>query len=181
MRITKVTTKTGDGGTTKLGNGKEVSKSDLRIKCIGIIDELNSFIGFAKTASTDNNNVEELINIQNQLLNLGGEVSVPNKEMELINDSAIGKLEAKLAEMNKNLPPLKEFILPGDDEFSARLHLARSVCRRTESNIVELIEKENGNNNWTVYLNRLSDYLFVLSRYRVYKNNIVEKQWDKNN
>lgn len=179
MRITKVTTKTGDKGTTSLGDGTKVSKSDLRICCIGEVDELNSFIGFVKMATSDEDLVQDLNTIQNNLLNLGGELSIPDNNLELLKEESIIRLETSIEEMNKKLPPLKEFILPGGDEFSARLHIARSICRRAERKIVELVGKENGRDIWIKYLNRLSDYLFVLARFHVIKNKIDENQWSK--
>ena len=179
MRITKVTTKVGDKGTTALGDGSIVSKSDLRIKCIGEVDELNSFIGHAKIVTNDNEIVSELSEIQNNLLNLGGELSVPKKQLDLIKERSIVQLEIIIDELNKEIPPLKDFILPGGDEFSARLHIARSVCRRVERSIVKLIEEEKGRNVWIKYLNRLSDYFFVLARFHAIKNNVIENQWSK--
>lgn len=179
MRITKVTTKTGDKGTTSLGDGTKVSKSDLRICCIGEVDELNSFIGLVKSATTEDDLVQDLNTIQNNLLNLGGELSIPDNNLELLKEESIIRLETSIEEMNKKLPPLKDFILPGGDEFSARLHIARSVCRRAERKIVELVGKENGRDIWIKYLNRLSDYLFVLARFHVIKNKIDENQWSK--
>lgn len=179
MRITKVTTKTGDKGTTSLGDGTKVSKSDLRICCIGEVDELNSFIGLVKSATTEDDLVQDLNTIQNNLLNLGGELSIPDNNLELLKEESIIRLETSIEEMNKKLPPLKDFILPGGDELSARLHIARSVCRRVERKIVELVGKENGQDIWIKYLNRLSDYLFVLARFHVIKNKIDENQWSK--
>ncbi|MEE8340861.1 MAG: cob(I)yrinic acid a,c-diamide adenosyltransferase [Candidatus Neomarinimicrobiota bacterium] len=179
MRITKVTTKTGDKGTTALGDGTKMSKSDLRICCIGEIDELNSFVGLVKTAAADNDLIQELNMIQNNLLNLGGELSIPDNNIELLKKEAISHLENSIQTLNKELPPLKEFILPGGDELSARLHIARSVCRRTERKIVELVEKESGPEIWIKYLNRLSDYFFILARYHLVKNKIHENQWNK--
>lgn len=179
MRITKVTTKVGDKGTTTLGDGSKVSKSDLRIKCIGDVDELNSFIGHAKIATNDKEIVKELSEIQNNLLNLGGELSIPENNLELLKEESISRLEVSIEEKNNKLPPLDDFILPGGDEFSARLHIARSVCRRVERSIVKLIEEEKGRNVWIKYLNRLSDYFFVLARFHTVKNNIIEYQWSK--
>lgn len=179
MRITKVTTKIGDNGTTALGDGTKVSKSNLRITCIGDVDELNSFIGHSKIATSDNIIVNELIEIQNNLLNLGAEMSFPGKKLELVKEKSVTELEKLINNMNQELPPLKEFIIPGGDEFSARLHIARTVCRRTERSIVDLIGEDSGSNIWIRYLNRLSDYLFVLSRYHLMKIKIHEKQWIK--
>ncbi len=179
MRITKVTTKIGDGGTTALGDGTKVSKSDLRINCIGEIDELNSFIGHAKIATSDQRIFKELIKIQNNLLNLGAEISIPGKKLELVKDESVSDLEDIIEQMNKKLPSLKEFVLPGGDEFSARLHIARTVCRRAERNIVNLVGGDKKFNIWIQYLNRLSDYLFVLSRFHLSQDNIHEEQWSK--
>jgi cob(I)alamin adenosyltransferase len=179
MRITKVTTKVGDKGTTALGDGSKVSKSDLRIRCIGEVDELNSFIGHAKIATKDKKIVKELSEIQNNLFNLGGELSVPKKQIDLVKEESILYLETIVDELNKEMPPLKDFILPGGDEFSARLHIVRSVCRRVERSIVLLNEEEDGRNIWIKYLNRLSDYFFVLARFHTVKNNIIENQWSK--
>ena len=179
MRITKVTTKVGDKGTTALGDGSKVSKSDLRIRCIGEVDELNSFIGHAKIANKDKEIVKELSEIQNNLFNLGGELSVPKKQIDLVKEESILYLETIVDELNKEMPPLKDFILPGGDEFSARLHIVRSVCRRVERSIVLLNEEEDGRNIWIKYLNRLSDYFFVLARFHTLKNNIIENQWSK--
>ena len=179
MRITKVTTKVGDKGTTALGDGSKVSKSDLRIRCIGEVDELNSFIGHAKIATNDKEIVKELSGIQNNLLNLGGELSAPQNPFDLLKEESIFHLETIIEKLNKELPPLRDFILPGGDEFSARLHIARSICRRVERSIVQLNEEENGRSVWIKYLNRLSDYFFVLSRFHTVKNNIIENQWNK--
>ena len=179
MRITKVTTKTGDKGTTSLGDGTKVSKSDLRIDCIGEVDELNSFIGHVKVIAPNKDLVQELSEIQNNLLNLGGELSIPDKNLGLLKEESIFHLETIIKELNKDLPPLNDFILPGGDEFSARLHIARSVCRRAERIVVKLIEEENGRNVWIKYLNRLSDYFFVFARFHTVKNNIDENQWSK--
>lgn len=177
MRITNVTTKTGDSGKTNLGDGKIVSKSDLRIKCLGAIDELNSFIGFAKVA--DNEQKENLTTIQNQLLDLGGEISSPMLKLDLISVDTLKNIEEWIEKLNSKLPPLKEFVIPGDDEFSARIHLARSICRRVETLLVELSEKENIKLLWIKYLNRLSDLLFVTARYHLNQLDVKERQWDR--
>ena len=110
---------------------------------------------------------------------MGGELSIPDKNLELLQEESISQMETTIEDMNQKLPPLKDFILPGGDEFSARLHVARSVCRRTERNIVKLVETENGRSAWIKYLNRLSDYFFVLARYHTITNNINENQWSK--
>lgn len=179
MRISKVTTKKGDKGRTKLGDGTEVKKSDLRIKCLGSIDELNSFIGAAKVISSDANYKNILHDVQNQLLNLGGEVSMNDQKFALLTKQSIENLDSFIEELNRELPPLKEFVIPGEDEFSSRLHVARSVCRRTETFIAELVEQNSGKLSWIQYLNRLSDLLFVMARAHLSNNKISESMWQR--
>lgn len=176
MRITKVITKKGDKGMTYLGEGSNVSKSDLRIETLGDLDELNAVLGVAIISCEDNNVHKELTDIQNDLLNLGGEVAVPNIGNILIKEDRINILENKTETLNKTLPPLKDFILPGGDELSSRLHVARAVCRRAERSVVRLAESDDGGLRWIRYLNRLSDFLFVLARS---KNSQSEEIWDK--
>ena len=177
MRITKVTTKKGDKGKTSLGDGTNVSKTDPRIMILGELDELNAVLGLAIIACDDNAVCEKLTNIQNDILNLGGEVVVPNIEKVLLIEDRINILENETETLNKTLPPLKEFILPGGDELSSRLHVARAVCRRAERSVVRLTEREGGEElRWIRYLNRLSDFLFVLARS---KNSQSEEIWDK--
>ncbi|MBL7046326.1 MAG: cob(I)yrinic acid a,c-diamide adenosyltransferase [Candidatus Marinimicrobia bacterium] len=181
MRITKVTTKKGDKGKTDLGNGTRISKNHPRIHTIGEIDELNAFLGFAITKTTDNSCISDLKSIQNDLFNLGGELALPDSDLNLLSDDRINFLEKHIEKMNSELPPLKEFILPGGDEFSSRLGLARAVCRRAERTLVGLLETEKGRELWIVYLNRLSDYLFVLARYYTHQSGGGETQWVKRN
>ena len=177
MRISKVTTKAGDKGQTTLGDGTTVSKSHIRIECLGQIDELNATIGFACTGCRDDKLVGILQSIQNDLLNFGGELSIPDSNEILLSDDRLVDIENNLKEMNSNLPPLVEFILPGGDDFSSRVHIARTVCRRVERKIVELLEVENRTERWIQYLNRLSDFLFVLSRKIGQETNAVEIPW----
>ena len=179
MRITKVTTKTGDKGQTALGDGTNVSKSHIRIECLGQLDELSATIGFACVSCKDEKLVGILQTIQNDLLNFGGEVSIPDFNKILLSDDRLIEIENNLKEMNSNLPPLIEFILPGGDDFSSRIHIARVVCRRVERKIVELLETENGTDRWIRYLNRLSDFLFVLARFHTHKHKVDESQWDR--
>ena len=181
MRISKVVTRKGDTGTTSLGDGTTVSKSSMRIRCIGEIDELNSFVGSSKIYANIEDDFSLLNDIQNNLFNIGGELSVPESKNELLKENSVTDLEERIKLMNKELPPLKEFILPGGNEFSARLHIARSVCRRVERNIIELVEIESGSDLWIKYLNRLSDYLFVLARYQNKNKYNAEQQWEKTN
>ena len=112
-------------------------------------------------------------------MNIGGELSIPDSNEILLSDDRLVDIENNLKEMNSNLPPLVEFILPGGDDFSSRVHIARTVCRRVERKIVELLEVENRTERWIQYLHRLSDFLFVLARFYTYKHEVNESQWDR--
>ncbi len=175
MRINKVITKRGDKGKTSLGDGTEVSKNHPRIQALGNIDELNSLIGTAIVVCPDKELKKELITLQNDLFNLGGEVSIPNFDKQLLNEERVYHLEERVEKMNETLPALKEFVLPGGNEFSSRIHVARAVCRRAESKIIPLLEEDGNAHKWIQYLNRLSDYLFVLARYYSHSS---EKLWE---
>ena len=177
MRITKVTTKTGDQGDTTLGDGSRVSKDNARIQCLGSIDELNSSIGLALVTSTEDH-VADLESIQNDLFNIG-ELSIPLVEKPLLHDERVSFLEKRIDLINKQLPPLEEFIIPGGSETSARLHVARSICRRAEQNLVSLKNTEKLSTNILKYINRLSDYLFVLARLVIDISGSKETQWDR--
>ena len=179
MRISKVTTKSGDKGKTSLGNGERVSKSHPVIILLGDIDELNSQIGSAITVCNSETVISDLQSIQQDLFNLGGEVSVQSPDTMLISEGRIEFLEERIDEYNQSLKPLKEFILPGGDEFCSRVHLARSVCRRAERSCVEIIDSIKENKTWLPYLNRLSDYLFVLARYISSERGAEEILWDR--
>ena len=178
MRITKVTTKTGDQGDTTLGDGSRVSKDNARIQCLGSIDELNASIGLALVTSTEDH-VADLESIQNDLLNIGGELSIPLVEKPLLHDERVSFLEKRIELINKQLLPLEEFIIPGGSETSARLHVARSICRRAERNLVSLKNTEKLSIDILKYINRLSDYLFVLARLVIDISGSKETQWDR--
>ena len=178
MRITKVTTKTGDQGDTTLGAGSRVSKDNARIQCLGSIDELNASIGLALVTSTEDH-AAELESIQNDLLNIGGELSIPLVEKPLLHADRVDFLEKRIESINKQLLPLEEFIIPGGNETGARLHVARSICRRAERNLVSLKNTEKLSTNILKYLNRLSDYLFVLARLVIDITGDKETQWDR--
>ena len=141
MRITKVTTKTGDMGETGLANGERVSKNSPRIHAMGSLDKLNSFIGWTRVNADENiNNVLEAI--QQDLFNIGGELAIPDVEMNLFNNSRLDWLDKQTELYNQQLPPLDEFILPGGTELASRLHIARAECRETERYIICLSEQE---------------------------------------
>ena len=179
MRITKVTTKTGDMGETGLANGERVSKNNPRIHAIGSLDKLNSFIGWTRVnAEKDIDNVLEAI--QQDLFNIGAELAVPDVEMNLFNNSRLDWLDNQTDLYNQQLPPLDEFILPGGTELASRLHIARSECRETERYIINLSDQEFVPVLHKKYLNRLSDLLFNLSRIVVLEKGVSEISWEYN-
>jgi cob(I)alamin adenosyltransferase len=162
-RLTKIYTRTGDDGSTGLGTGERVRKDCARVEAYGTVDELNSCIGIV-LASPD---LPALINdglqsIQHRLFDLGGELAVPGRDVILAADST--DLEILLDTLNADLPPLKDFILPGGTRAAADCHLARAVCRRAERRLLSLQQTETVNPEALRYLNRLSDLLFVMSR-----------------
>jgi len=179
MRISKVTTKSGDRGKTSLGNGERVSKSHLIINLLGDIDELNSQIGSAISSCKSSLISSELQSIQQDLFNLGGEISIFNSGTILINDDKVEFLEERIEDLNQALKPLKEFIMPGGDEFCSRIHLARAVCRRAERSCVAVLDLVKEKNIWLPYLNRLSDYFFVLARYVSSEQGSEEILWKR--
>ncbi|MBT3179679.1 MAG: cob(I)yrinic acid a,c-diamide adenosyltransferase [Candidatus Marinimicrobia bacterium] len=177
MRISKTTTKSGDKGETGLGDGTRISKNNIRINVLGEIDHLNSILGWAAVNAPKNIKVD-LELIQQDLFNIGGELSIPNSNMNLLTKGRILWLESEIENLNGELPPLKEFILPGGSELSARIHIARTETRNTERTLVALFVNENRNDLHLVYLNRLSDYLFILARKVQSKENLKEIQWN---
>tara|TARA_X000000368_G_C23038594_1_gene715768 strand:- start:513 stop:1052 length:540 start_codon:yes stop_codon:yes gene_type:complete len=178
VRITKVTTKTGDKGKTALADGSRVNKDSLRVHCLGSIDELNSFIGFAAVLLPVKPKID-LKSIQNDLLNIGAEISIPNSDRNFLDQDRINYLEKEIQLINKELPPLKEFILPGGDDLCSRVHIARSICRRSERDLVMLNNEEQISPEILQYINRLSDYLFVLARLISRSSDGKEIQWKR--
>ena len=178
MRITKVTTKTGDQGDTTLGDGSHVSKDNARIHCLGSIDELNASIGFARVTLSEHH-AADLKSIQNDLFNIGGEISIPAVEKPLLHEDRVNFIEKRIKSINKQLLPLEEFIIPGGSETGARLHVARSICRRAERDLVSLNNIEKLSTDILKYVNRLSDYLFVLARLVIGISGGKETQWDR--
>jgi cob(I)alamin adenosyltransferase len=176
-RLTRITTRTGDDGTTGLAGGERVNKDSPRIAAIGSVDELNSTIGLLRAANTDQNIDALLEQIQHRLFDLGGELSMPGAQ--LISDERVVALEEATENLNTSLPPLRDFILPGGTESAARCHLARSVCRRAERDLWRLSRDETGNPASQRYLNRLSDLLFVLARVMARRSGASEVTWRK--
>jgi len=177
VRITKVTTKVGDNGKTNLGDGSFVSKSSYRVCAFGSIDNLNSFIGWVSVISSSTLQ-NKLKNIQQDLFNIGGELSIPDENLNLIKINRLAWLESEINVINKKLPPLKEFILPNGSELCTRIHIARTQCRNAERDLVKLSEKEEIPSLHNKYLNRLSDYFFVLAREAQLESNNNEIHWD---
>ncbi len=161
-RITKVYTKTGDKGETGLSGGKRVRKDCPEIQAIGNVDELNSVIGMILAHNVPTDLKDSLIQIQHQLFNLGAELN--NSELKFINADMVTELEQQIDAFNQSLAPLKNFILPGGGHAASICHLARAICRRAERSVVMLSQQQKINNNIQIYLNRLSDFLFVACR-----------------
>jgi cob(I)alamin adenosyltransferase len=161
-RLSRIYTRTGDDGTTGLADGARVAKDAPRIKAIGAVDELNSFIGVLLAEALPDAVRKCLSQVQHDLFDLGGELSLPAQPA--IGAAQIQRLEAALDDFNRNLPPLKEFILPGGSHAGATAHAARAVCRRAEGVLVTLARSEPLSAPVLPYVNRLSDLLFVLAR-----------------
>jgi cob(I)alamin adenosyltransferase len=161
-RLTKIYTRTGDAGQTGLTGGERVDKDSARVEAMGDVDELNSAIGLVLAHKITPEVSECLTQVQDDLFNLGGELSMPGHS--LIEGGDIERLEHALDQFNEDLLPLRDFILPGGGAAAASCHLARAVCRRAERRVVTLARSEPVNKQARVYLNRLSDLLFVLCR-----------------
>lgn len=161
-RLSKIYTRTGDDGTTGLGDGTRVAKNSLRVQAMGDVDELNAVVGLLLTESVSDSIHACLTEVQHDLFNLGGEICMPN--MTLIKAERIEALEAQLDSWNEQLTPLKEFILPGGSRAAAYCHLARTVCRRAERTMHALDAEEKLTGVSLQYINRFSDLLFVLCR-----------------
>ena len=174
-RLSKIYTRTGDKGTTGLGDGSRVDKDSLRVETFGTVDELNSYIGLILATELDETIRACLTRTQHELFDLGGELCMPG--YTLVPPSCVDQLETDLDHFNDNLPPLKDFILPGGSEAAARCHLARTVCRRAERLMVSLAKVEDLNEVSLRYLNRLSDLLFVLARVLARANGGKEVIW----
>jgi len=162
QRLTQIATRTGDNGSTGLGDNTRVSKNNLRVHAMGDVDELNSSIGVLLCEDMPAGVRELLVEIQHQLFNLGGELSIPG--FELLKTEAVLALDAALAEHNEKLPRLQEFILPAGSRAAALAHVCRTVARRAERSVVALESQETLKDTPRQYLNRLSDLLFVLAR-----------------
>lgn len=178
-RLSKITTRTGDNGTTGLGDGSRVSKTDLRMHAIGDVDELNSFIGVLRAALDADDTEQALLSaMQHHLFDLGGELAVPG--FELVTEDHLSTIESHSARLNEDLPPLKEFILPGGTAAASHCHVARAVARRAERSVIALRERdESVRAECQQYLNRASDVLFILARSLCRRDGGTEVYWKR--
>lgn len=171
VKLNKIYTKTGDNGTTGLVRGPRRMKYDLRVECFGTIDEANSFIGMARLSTGSMPKLDRLLaRVQNDLFDLGSDLATPGADPEGVNSLRVTAaqtewLEQQIDQYNEGLKPLTSFVLPGGTQLAATLHIARTIVRRAERLVVELVGKEPDiNANAMIYLNRLSDLLFVMAR-----------------
>jgi len=181
-RLTRLYTRAGDKGTTRLGAGTEVAKDSARVEAYGTVDELNACIGMALSSGLCERLTNELTAIQNQLFDLGGDLATPASEepefeVPRIEQRHIGALERLIDELTDAVGPLENFVLPGGAPGAAALHIARTVCRRAERRTITLAREEDIGEHIVPYLNRLSDALFVMSRYENQQSGAVEPLW----
>jgi len=174
-RLSKIYTRTGDDGTTGLGDGSRVAKDSARVSAYGTIDELNSAIGIVLADNVPERIREVLTQAQHDLFDLGGELCIPG--MAMVDDADVTRLESMLDAFNETLPPLKDFILPGGGMPAAHCHLARTICRRAEREVITLSRSEDVRGEAIRYLNRLSDLLFVLARVLARESGHGEVLW----
>lgn len=176
-RLSKIYTRTGDQGTTGLGNGQRVDKDDPRVEAFGAVDELNSVIAMVLAHDIPDTARACLTYIQHNLFDLGGELCIPGHC--ILRPRDVMRLEEAIDSFNTDLPHLKEFVLPGGGQAAATCHLARAVCRRAERRIMTLTRHETINNHAMIYLNRLSDLLFVLARVLAREHGEKEVLWQR--
>lgn len=184
MRISKVTTRVGDGGETHLGDGSRVPKSSPRVAAYGTVDELNSLLGLALAHGLDPEITPWVRRVQNELFRVGGGLCFPgggkdHRGMPTVESRHVQVLEKEMERLLEYLPPLEEFLLPGGSPGAAALHVARTVCRRSERLVVALGREDAVDETVVIYLNRLSDWLFVLARYENHRRGVAEPLWDK--
>jgi len=180
VRLTRIYTRGGDSGETSLGDGARVPKTDPRIEAYGAVDELNSALGWALVAAPPGEVREWLELVQNELFDLGADLSVPlggERERLRVSPGQVERLERWCDHANERLEPLRSFVLPGGGELAARLHVARTVCRRAERRAVELARAQEASPAALAYLNRLSDLLFILARAANAEAGLPEPLW----
>ncbi|HSR52033.1 MAG TPA: cob(I)yrinic acid a,c-diamide adenosyltransferase [Acidobacteriota bacterium] len=176
----KIYTKTGDRGQTALFSGERVAKDSLRVAAYGTLDELNSLLGVAASVSRSDVIQERIETLQNLLFNAGADMATTldsKRKIGRVDEDRCQLLEGWIDEMEEDLPPLKNFILPGGSPAASHLHMARSVCRRAERKLVTLMRREEMNPHLLIFLNRLSDLLFVMARYENIKGGGREVLW----
>ena len=191
-RLDRIVTKSGDSGLTSINPNKRISKNSNIVKFLGDLDELNAYIGTLKAdlfiINSTENSLEDIngwiTRIQHTLFDIGGTISSEN--MEIFDEKAVVFLEEIIHEINQDLPPLKEFVLPGGSQLGAKAHVSRTVCRRAERSLVNLIENNPECEKYQKspvlpYINRLSDFLFVLSRRLDRLCNLDEQTWETSN
>jgi len=176
-RISKVVTRTGDDGSTGLADGSRVAKTDARVAVMGDVDELNSCLGLLQAQVIDSAMADLLREVQHRLFDLGGELALPGTAR--LDDACVRRLEQWVEQYNHELPPLREFILPGGNQAASICHLSRAVCRRCERHLFRLAESAAVNSCSTTYINRLSDLLFVLARVLARRDGGAEIFWRK--
>ncbi len=177
----KIYTKTGDEGKTSLFGGKRISKDDWQIEAYGTVDELNSHIGLCMAFIDKEEVKQQLAKIQHLLFNIGSVLASPKENdfnLPNVHEDDIVQLETEMDNMNEHLEPLKYFILPGGSQSVAQLHITRTVCRRAERRVISIKDEVKHPPLIIKYLNRLSDYLFVLARYMAKVENIKEHKWE---
>ncbi|MEL6369940.1 MAG: cob(I)yrinic acid a,c-diamide adenosyltransferase [Pseudomonadota bacterium] len=176
-RLTKIVTRGGDAGETSLGDGTRVAKTDPRVALLGDIDELNSWIGVVRANGIGSEVDATLSGVQHDLFDLGGALCFPG--VPLLTTAHVERLDGAAETLNEDLPPLKEFILPGGSSLLAWLHVARTVCRRVERHASGFLGGDETAAMALAYLNRLSDYLFIAARYEAKRLTISETLWEK--
>ncbi|MGW8318447.1 MAG: cob(I)yrinic acid a,c-diamide adenosyltransferase [Candidatus Promineifilaceae bacterium] len=182
-RLTRIYTKSGDDGTTGLGSRTRVAKDDQRVRAYGDVDELNAAIGLARSFGLDDRLQVELADVQNELFHLGSDLAFPIEvgeaaQVPRIEEGHVARLESLIDKLSAEVGPLRNFILPGGSTGASALHLARTVCRRAERQVVCLSHVETINPLNLVYLNRLSDALFVMARFENHQKSVPEPLWD---
>ncbi|MDR2389454.1 MAG: cob(I)yrinic acid a,c-diamide adenosyltransferase [Tannerellaceae bacterium] len=183
MNKSMIYTRTGDGGTTSLAGGKRVSKTDIRLECYGTTDELNAWIGLLTTGISEKEDLDFLLFLQHKLFSVGASLATDKENAKpkgepCITPENISRIEREIDRIDRDLPRMKHFILPGGCRTAAQAHLCRTVCRRAERLIYRLHEKDEVEESIRIFMNRLSDYFFVLARKECVGNNAGEIIWD---
>ena len=189
VRLSKIYTRVGDKGSTLLATGERVLKSNVRIEAYGTVDELNSMVGFLRDSIVDDPRLldlcEPLTKIQNELFDIGGELSVPldvldTQRQQVVAMADVGRLEQEMDAFNELLKPLENFVLPGGHLANSTTHIVRTVCRRAERAVVRMSEQDAVRDEVRIYLNRLGDWFFVLSREISRRLGVPEVLWAQN-